>query len=65
MNTNICTQCEWLYSGEYLGSFTYYVITEGEGGSSMITLHVIVTWVSTVKVITEGRGVNIGQKLIM
>ena len=22
----------------------------------MITLHVIVTWVSTVKVITEGRG---------
>ena len=56
MNTNICTQCEWLYSGEYLGSFTYYVITEGEGGSSMITLHVIVTWVSTVKVITEGMG---------
>ena len=31
----------------------------------MITLHVIVTWVPTVKVITEGReGVNIGQKLI-
>ena len=40
----------------FMGSFTYYVITEGEGGSSMITLHVIVTWVSTVKVITEGRG---------
>ena len=38
------------------GLFTYYIITEGEGGSSMITLHVIVTWVSTVKVITEGRG---------
>ena len=35
------------------GLFTYYVITAGEGGSSMITLHVIVTWVSTVKVITE------------
>ena len=40
----------------HMGLFTYYVITEGEGGSSMITLHVIVTWVSTVKVITEGRG---------
>ena len=47
-----------------MGSFTYYVITEGRGGSSMITLHVIVTWVSTVKVITEGRGVKIVQKLI-
>ena len=43
-------------------SLTYYVITEGEGGSSMITLHV--TWVTTVKLITEGRGVRIGQKLI-
>ena len=29
----------------------------------MITLHVIVTWVSTVKVIT-GEEVKIGQKLI-
>ena len=49
-----------------MGSFTYYVITEGEGGGpEMITLHVIVTWVHTVKVITEGReGVKIGQKLI-
>ena len=28
----------------------------------MITLHVIVTWVSTVKVITEGMGANIDQK---
>ena len=37
----------------------------GGGGSSMITLHVIVTWVSIVKVITEGRGVKIGQQLIM
>ena len=50
-----------------MGSFTYYVITKGEGGGSeMITLlHVIVTWVHTVKVITEGReGVKFGQKLI-
>ena len=40
-----------------MGSFTYYVITEREGGGSeMITLHVIVTWVHTVKVITEGGG---------
>ena len=38
------------------GSFTYYVIIEWEGGSSMITLHVIVTWVSNVKVIKERRG---------
>ena len=31
----------------------------------MITLHVIVTWVSTVNVITDGREVvKIGQKLI-
>ena len=51
-----------------MGSFTYYVITEGGepgGGSEMITLNVIVTCAHTVKVITDGReGVQIGQKLI-
>ena len=36
----------------------------GGGGSEMITLHIIVTWVHTVKVITGGEGVKIGQKLI-
>ena len=42
------------------GPFTYYVITEGEGGGlQMITLHVIVSNTATVKVIMEGeRGVE-------
>ena len=49
-----------------MGLFTYYVITKGEGGGlEMITLHFIVSWVYTVKVITEGReAVKFGQKLI-
>ena len=46
-------------------SFRYYVITEEEGGGlQMIPQHVIVTNTTTVKVITEGEGVKIGQKLI-
>ena len=36
-------------------SFTYYIITEGEWeGLGMMMLHVIVTWVHSVKLITEG-----------
>ena len=48
------------------GPFTYNVITEGEGGGlEMITLHVIVSNTTTVKVITEGGGgLETGQKLI-
>ena len=48
------------------GPFIYYVITEGEGGGlQMITMHVIVSNTTTVKVITEGEwGLETGQKLI-
>ena len=48
-----------LVSKIFKESFTYYVITEEEGGGfHMITLHVIVTNTTTVKVITGmGEGV--------
>ena len=53
-------------SGAYFhnkGPFTYYVIAEVEaGGLQMITLHVIVSNTTTVKVITEG--LETGQKFI-
>ena len=42
--------------GAFKEPFTYYVITEGEGGLQMITLHVIESNTTTVKVITEGVG---------
>ena len=46
------------------GVFTYYVFTEGEGGAlQIITLYVIVSNTTTVKVITDG-GLETGQKLI-
>ena len=47
----------------YKGSFTYNVITRGEGrGLQMITLHVSNT--TTIKVITKWGGVKNRQKLI-
>ena len=40
-----------------MGPFTYYVITEGEGGGlQMITLHAIVSNTTTAKVITGEGG---------
>ena len=46
------------------GPFTYYVITEGEeGGLQMITLHVIVSNTTTLKMITEGGVVRNRQKI--